>query len=223
MGIHAVSTTTLKRGSTALSQAFRNDRGATEGLANSSCMSARPAFSELLREHRHTAGYSQEELADRAGISLGAIGSLEQGLRRAPHRDTVKALADALDMSAVARKEFEEAAARARGRQRRDVSGIPLSLTSFIERNEVSELKGLVADHRLLTVAGSPGIGRRESRPRWPGASKIYTTEHGLSTCCPFAIKILFRRKLRFVSTSRSKVTTGCLESFITSASVTPC
>ena len=123
-------------------------------------MSARPAFSELLREQRRTAGYSQEELADRAGISLGAIGSLEQGLRRAPHRDTVKALADALGLSEAERKQFEEAAARARGRQRRNVSGIPPSLTSFVERNEVSELKGLVADHRLLTITGSPGIGK---------------------------------------------------------------
>jgi predicted ATPase/DNA-binding XRE family transcriptional regulator len=150
----------LKRGLPAFSQAFRNDRGATERPAKFPCMSARPAFSELLREHRHTAGYSQEELADRAGISLGAIGSLEQGLRRAPHRDTVKALADALDMSDAVRMQFEEAAARARGRQRRNVSGIPPSLTSFVERNEVSELKGLVADHRLLTITGSPGIGK---------------------------------------------------------------
>src|SRR5580658_5384094 len=146
MGIHAVIA--------------QNDRGAIERLAKSPRMSARPAFSELLREQRHTAGYSQEELADRAGISLGAIGSLEQGLRRAPHRDTVKALADALGMSDAARREFEDAAARARGRQRRSVSGVPPSLTSFIERNELSELKELVADHRLLTVTGSPGIGK---------------------------------------------------------------
>jgi len=128
--------------------------------AKSHRMADRSAFSELLREQRRTAGYSQEELADRAGISLGAIGALEQGLRRAPHRDTVKALADALGMSDVARNQFEEAAARARGRQRRNVSAIPPSLTSFVERNEVSELKGLVADHRLVTITGSPGIGK---------------------------------------------------------------
>jgi transcriptional regulator with XRE-family HTH domain len=123
-------------------------------------MSSQSAFSDLLREQRRTAGYSQEELADRAGVSVGAIGSLEQGIRRAPHRDTVKALADALSMSDAARKQLEEAAARARGRQRRKVSSIPPSLTSFVERNEVGELKGLVTDHRLLTITGSPGIGK---------------------------------------------------------------
>ena len=64
-------------------------------------MSGNAPFSELLREQRRAAGYSQEDLAERAGLSVGAIGSLEQGLRRAPHRDTVKALADALDMSRI--------------------------------------------------------------------------------------------------------------------------
>jgi predicted ATPase/DNA-binding XRE family transcriptional regulator len=119
-----------------------------------------PTFRDLLREHRRTVGYSQEDLAERSGLSVGAIGSLEQGLRRGPHRDTVKALADALGLSKSARKEFEEAAARARGRQRQKSSGIPASLTSFVERREVDELKGLVADHRLVTITGSPGIGK---------------------------------------------------------------
>src|SRR5271163_4336508 len=123
-------------------------------------MSVEAPFSELLRQQRREAGYSQEDLAERAGLSVSAIGSLEQGLRRAPHRDTVRALADALRMSQSERGRLEEAAARARGRQRRRTSGIPPSLTSFVERNEVGDLKGLVADHRLLTVTGSPGIGK---------------------------------------------------------------
>jgi predicted ATPase/DNA-binding XRE family transcriptional regulator len=123
-------------------------------------MSEQSAFAELLREQRRAAGFSQEELADRAGVSVAAVGSLERGIRRAPHRDTVRALADALRMSEPVRKQFEEAAARARGRQPRNISGLPASLTSFVERNEVSELKGLVAEHRLLTITGSPGIGK---------------------------------------------------------------
>lgn len=123
-------------------------------------MSSGAPFSELLRQQRRAAGYSQEDLAERAGLSAGAIGSLEQGLRRAPHRDTVKALADALGMSEFERGQLEEAAARARGRPRRHASGIPPSLTSFVERDEVGELKVLIVDHRLLTVTGSPGIGK---------------------------------------------------------------
>jgi predicted ATPase/DNA-binding XRE family transcriptional regulator len=123
-------------------------------------MSGEASFSELLRLQRRVAGYSQEDLAERAGLSVGAIGSLEQGLRRAPHRDTVKALADALDIPQSKRQQFEEAAARGRGRKPRDVSNLPASLTSFIARDEVNEIEGLLADHRLLTIVGSGGIGK---------------------------------------------------------------
>ncbi len=123
-------------------------------------MPSETPFSELLRQHRRAAGYSQEDLAERAGLSVGAIGSLEQGLRRAPHRDTVKALADALGMSEPERGQLEEAAAGARGRQARGDSGLPISLTSFIERHDLDELKALLHEHRLLTITGSPGIGK---------------------------------------------------------------
>ena len=123
-------------------------------------MPSEAPFSELLRQHRRAVGYSQEDLAERAGLSVGAIGSLEQGLRRAPHRGTVKALADALSMSESERGQLEEAAARARGRQARGDSGLPISLTSFIERHELDELKALLREHRLLTITGSPGIGK---------------------------------------------------------------
>ena len=121
---------------------------------------ADPNFGELLREYRRAAGYSQEALAERACLSVGAIAALEQGIRRAPHRDTVDALANALAMPDSTRGQFEDAAARARWRQRRDDSNLPASLTSFIERNEVSELQAFLAEHRLLTITGSGGVGK---------------------------------------------------------------
>ena len=121
---------------------------------------ADPNFGELLREYRRAAGYSQETLAERAGLSVGAIAALEQGVRRAPHRDTVDTISDALTMPESTRRQFEDAAARARTRQRRDDSKLPASLTSFIERNEVNELQALLAEHRLLTITGSGGVGK---------------------------------------------------------------
>jgi len=121
---------------------------------------ADPNFGELLRECRRAAGYSQEALAERAGLSVGAIAALEQGIRRAPHRDTVDAISDALIMSESMRRRFEDAAAHARRRQRRGTSNLPASLTSFIERNEVKELQALLAGHRLLTITGSGGVGK---------------------------------------------------------------
>src|SRR5262249_7799251 len=57
------------------------------------------SFCQLLRDHREAAGLSQEELADRAGISAQAGGALERGQRRRPHPHTVRALARALALS----------------------------------------------------------------------------------------------------------------------------
>ena len=123
-------------------------------------MASEAAFSDLLREQRRTARYSQEELAERAGLSVGAVAALEQGVRRAPYRDTVSALAKALGMSDSAKREFEEAAARARHRVRRDDAVLPVAMTTFVERNEVEELAALLADHRLVTITGPGGVGK---------------------------------------------------------------
>jgi predicted ATPase/DNA-binding XRE family transcriptional regulator len=121
---------------------------------------AETTFGELLRQYRRAAGYSQEGLAERAGLSVGAIAALEQGIRRAPHRDTVDAISDALGMPELTRREFEAVAAQARRRQRHDDSVLPASLTSFIERREIYELQNLLAAHRLLTITGSGGVGK---------------------------------------------------------------
>lgn len=118
------------------------------------------AFAELLRKHRRVAGYSQEALAERSRLSARAIAALEQGNRRAPYRDTVMALGNALGLSPDERAKLEEAAASARGRPRQPAPGLPPSLTSFIERAEVGEITMLLAKHRLLTITGSGGVGK---------------------------------------------------------------
>ena len=120
-----------------------------------------PGFRHVLREHRLAAGYSQQGLAERAGISWGAIAALEQGVRRAPYRNTVRALADALGGGEAVRGQLEEAAARARRGQRTDRrSNLPVSLTSFIERDELAEIEALLLSHRLITITGPGGVGK---------------------------------------------------------------
>jgi predicted ATPase/DNA-binding XRE family transcriptional regulator len=123
-------------------------------------MPADSAFAELLRKHRRAAGYSQEALAERSRLSARAIAALEQGNRRAPYRDTVTALGNALGLSPNERADLEEAAASARGRPRQPSPGLPPSLTSFIDRTEVAEISALLQKHRLLTITGSGGVGK---------------------------------------------------------------
>ena len=63
-----------------------------------------------LRAWRQTAGLSQEELAERSGLSVRTIGNLERSGASRPHRGTLDRLADALELDAVAHAEFLAAA-----------------------------------------------------------------------------------------------------------------
>jgi tetratricopeptide (TPR) repeat protein/transcriptional regulator with XRE-family HTH domain len=73
-------------------------------------------FGARLRACRDAAGLSQEDLAARSGVSLRAIGKLEQERTRWPYRETVQRLADALELRGQARAAFVAAAGRRRGR-----------------------------------------------------------------------------------------------------------
>jgi tetratricopeptide (TPR) repeat protein/transcriptional regulator with XRE-family HTH domain len=67
-------------------------------------------FSGLLRRYRMAAGLTQEQLAEAAGLSPGAVSTLERGISRSPRRDTVGLLADALGLAPAERSLFERAA-----------------------------------------------------------------------------------------------------------------
>ncbi len=68
-------------------------------------------FGTLLRRFRRLNALSQEALAERAGVSVQAVGALECGLRRAPYPRTVDAIAAALGLSGAERTALERAAA----------------------------------------------------------------------------------------------------------------
>jgi DNA-binding XRE family transcriptional regulator len=69
-------------------------------------------FGGRLAGCRRVAGLSQQELAERSGLSVRAIGNLERGRARRPHPDTVRRLADALELRSEARDEFMAGAGR---------------------------------------------------------------------------------------------------------------
>jgi len=73
-------------------------------------------FGQLLRNRRVAANLTQEELAERAGLSIDAVRRLEGGTRRAPYRDTVSRLAAALDLEESQAEHLIAAANRARRR-----------------------------------------------------------------------------------------------------------
>jgi predicted ATPase len=125
------------------------------------------SFGALLKRHRAAAGFSQEVLAERARVSLVTVGSLERESRRAPYRETVALLADALGLAEPEREQLEQAAAHARGRfQRRSpeptlTHNLPTQVTPFVGRaSEIAEIVALLERYRLLTIVGSGGVGK---------------------------------------------------------------
>src|SRR3954454_13403863 len=71
--------------------------------------STAPRFGDLLRTLRKRAGMTQEELAERAGLSRDAISALERGRRNRPHPPTMAAIIDALGLSEADQKALRAA------------------------------------------------------------------------------------------------------------------
>ena len=84
-----------------------------------------PAFRDLLRQWRVSAGLTQEELAEQAGLSARGISDLERGVRSHPHPDTVRRLAAALGLDDSARAAFFQAAVAPPGTRNRSAARSP--------------------------------------------------------------------------------------------------
>lgn len=123
-------------------------------------------FGAQLKALRETAGYTQEELATIAGLSVHGISALERGERRRPHVETVRALAAALDLTGTARDVFlRSARAPADHAAADELIGVsvPVPLTALLGREaELQTLRHWLADPaiRLITLTGPGGAGK---------------------------------------------------------------
>jgi transcriptional regulator with XRE-family HTH domain len=70
------------------------------------------AFAVLVRQRRLNLWMTQEELAEKSGLSPRTIQAIERGRVLRPHRASVRLLGQALGLQGAAREEFEEAARR---------------------------------------------------------------------------------------------------------------
>jgi predicted ATPase/DNA-binding XRE family transcriptional regulator len=123
-------------------------------------------FGAQLKALREVAGFTQEELATIAGLSVHAVSALERGERRRPHVDTVRALSAALDLTAPMRDALlgsARAVAPTTAGEELSQAFLPLPLTILIGRDADMEALGQwLADPalRLITLIGPGGVGK---------------------------------------------------------------
>jgi len=124
------------------------------------------SFGAHLKSLREAAGFTQEELATIAGLSVHAVSSLERGERRRPQFETVRSLSTALDLPepvrdallASARVPSADAAV-----DELSAAPLPLPATTLLGRDHDLELLlQWLADpgNRLITLLGPGGVGK---------------------------------------------------------------
>jgi predicted ATPase/DNA-binding XRE family transcriptional regulator len=124
------------------------------------------SFGAQLKALREKAGFTQDELATIAGLSVHAVSALERGERRRPHVDTVRALSAALDLNPAARDALL-GSARALDHETgagKD-GGVPLPVppTILLGRDaDVKTLRQWLADQatRMISIVGPGGVGK---------------------------------------------------------------
>jgi predicted ATPase/DNA-binding XRE family transcriptional regulator len=124
------------------------------------------SFAELLRHHRLALGLTQDQLAERAGLSGRGISDLERGVKRAPRASTVRLLVRGLGLPGAEAATLLRAAQPQRDRAPGTPSGperhnLPLPTTSFVGRQgAVAQLEQVLGESRLVTITGSGGCGK---------------------------------------------------------------
>lgn len=148
MGVHAGSANVVTK------------KGATVGPA------APPALGTWLRQRRERAGLTQEELAERAGMTARGIAALEQGRRKRPYPHTVRALASALGLTDAERSDLVAIANRAADANQGDAEPALASPadtpTPLFGRDQaLDDVLALVdGEARLVTLTGPGGVGK---------------------------------------------------------------
>lgn len=138
---------------------------------------------QILRGYRLAARLTQEELAERSGLSARAIADMERGRTTRPYRSSVQALADALALAGRQRELLDRAS-----RPVADVQGapdgvsdapVPRSLPAAVHcfagrAGEMRALTGLLGDAErdggavvISAISGTPGVGKTGLAVQW--------------------------------------------------------
>src|SRR6187431_2723829 len=109
-----------------------------------------PGFGAQLKTLREASGYTQEELATIAGLSVHAVSALERGERRRPQVETVRALSAALDLTGTIRDALLGSArppVQSAAVDELSDTSLPVTLTALLGRDtDMKTLRRWLAD-----------------------------------------------------------------------------
>jgi len=139
-------------------------------------------FGDMVRAHRGRLGITQEELADRSGVSVRGLGKIEAGRIGRPRPSTVRLLADAFGLSGAERDRFCAAAGPkpapetvGEPTRRPAPAQLPPDVAGFTGRAEQLRELDLLLDQGdeqptavvITAIAGAAGVGKTALAVRW--------------------------------------------------------
>jgi tetratricopeptide (TPR) repeat protein/transcriptional regulator with XRE-family HTH domain len=139
-----------------------------------------PSFATMLRRFRRATGLTQEELAERARLSVRGITDLERSARLSPRKETVQLLADALQLAPTDRERFEAAARSQRpmANEQHEPAALP-PVDSDPGRRALPDRARVPSGGFLGALPSGPLVGREPELGRLVGALDEMANGHG--------------------------------------------
>jgi tetratricopeptide (TPR) repeat protein len=135
-------------------------------------------FGDILRQHRRRLGLSQQDLAERSGVTVRGLRKIESGQIATPRPVTVRLLADAFELVGAERDQFCQAAHRTPDVAPPASTGpaqLPADVAGFVGRTgalaQLDALVDTVGRQRtavvISAVSGTAGVGKTALALHW--------------------------------------------------------